>query len=118
MKKSFLFIASVGISLPILGMAQISGSVPGGGSVPVSIPNPLSCNDLNCVFIKIIDGLLKIAIPLVAIMVLYAGFQMLTAGGDEKKYSNGKQTLKYAVIGFAIILISKGVTNIIIDIFR
>ena len=34
--------------------------------------------------------------------VIYAGYIMFTAFGDESKYATGKKTLLYAVIGFAI----------------
>ena len=38
--------------------------------------------------------------------IIYAGYQMYTAFGDEAKYAQGKKTLLYAVIGFAISIMS------------
>lgn len=34
--------------------------------------------------------------------IVYAGYLMFTAFGDEAKYTQGKKTLLYAIIGFSI----------------
>ncbi|MEK7534924.1 MAG: pilin [Patescibacteria group bacterium] len=34
--------------------------------------------------------------------IVYAGYLMFTAFGDEAKYTQGKKTLLYAIIGFGI----------------
>ena len=39
-------------------------------------------------------------------LCLWAGFQMTTAGGDTKKFDDGKTILKNAAIGLAIIALS------------
>ena len=46
-------------------------------------------------------------------MVIYGGFQILTAGGTPEKFTTGRKTILYAVIGYGIIIISKGVTLIL-----
>ena len=92
------------------------GTNPGGGTT-VRIINPLSCGDVECIGEAIINGLFIIAIPLVSIMVLWGGFQILTAGGDPTKFTNGKKTLIYAVVGFAVVLVAQGVVFIIKELF-
>jgi hypothetical protein len=54
-----------------------------------------------------------IAIPLVVIMVLVGAFQIMTSGGDPEKFSTGRNTVTYAVIGFGIALIGLGIVSII-----
>jgi len=54
-----------------------------------------------------------VAVPLCAIMVLVGAFQMMTAGGDPEKFSNGRKTLMYAAIGFAVAFIAIGAVDII-----
>ena len=92
------------------------GTNPTGGTT-VRIINPLSCGDVECIGEAIINGLFIIAIPLVSIMVLWGGFQILTAGGDPTKFTNGKKTLIYAVVGFAVVLVAQGVVFIIKELF-
>jgi hypothetical protein len=54
-----------------------------------------------------------IAIPLVVIMVLVGAFQMMTAGGEPEKFSTGRKTVTYAVIGFGVALVGLGIVSII-----
>ncbi len=84
-----------------------------GGGGPITLPNPLACGDIPCVVGKIINILFDISIPIVAIMVLIGGFQILTAGGNEEKFKLGRKTILYAAIGFGVILIANSVVTII-----
>ena len=87
-------------------------------SETITFPNPLSCDDFQCVATKIMDALFDISIPIVAIMVLVGGFQILTAGGDAEKFGTGKKTILYAAIGFVAIFMARGVVGIIQSIFN
>lgn len=89
---------------------------PGSDSGSVVIVNPVGCGDFGCVADKIINSLLGIAIPIVAVMVLIGGFQIITAGGDPEKFKTGRKTVLYAVVGYAVILVAKGVRLIITSI--
>jgi hypothetical protein len=40
------------------------------------------------------------------LVLLYGGFQMVTAAGDSKKYESGFEILKQAGIGLAFIFLS------------
>jgi len=88
--------------------AQVSG-----GPVNLSLTNPLGCPDLQCVVARIIDGLFIISIPIVTIMVLIGGFQIMTSGGDKEKLTTGKKTVFYAVVGFIVVGFAKSVNVII-----
>jgi hypothetical protein len=46
-------------------------------------------------------------------MIVFGAFQILTAGGDPEKFSTGKKTILYAVIGYVIIWVGWGLTSII-----
>lgn len=39
-------------------------------------------------------------------LCLWGGFQMMTSGGDQKKYESGLNILKWAAIGLAVIALS------------
>jgi len=85
----------------------------GGGGGTISLPNPLSCENLGCIIEKIISELQKLAIPIVIIMVLIGGFQIMTARGDEEKIKQGKSTIWWAVIGYIVILLANGLVLVI-----
>lgn len=40
------------------------------------------------------------------LMIISAGFALMTSAGDSKKLESGKQKLTYALIGFLIIFVS------------
>ena len=82
---------------------------------PLGEPN---CTDSGFIAIanKVISALLSIATPIMGIMILIGGFQIMTAQGDTEKVGNGRKTITYAVIGFVIILMAKAAVLIVISI--
>lgn len=98
---------------------HIPGHPPGVGGV--ILVNPISACQSDptflCVVNNIIDGLFTLAIPITSVMVLVGGFQILFAAGNPEKLTTGKKTIIYAVIGFAVIILAKGVALIIQDFF-
>jgi len=110
--------------LPILSLAAPAAEGGFGGSTGTDsnhsgkLPNLLRVDSAEDLINKIIDGLLLLAAPIVTIMVLVGAYQIMFAGGNSEKWQTGKKTIIYAVVGYAIILISKGVALIIQDFFR
>jgi len=98
------------VSLIALGAAQSALAL---HNTNITLPNPISANSFQEVAANITNFLFLIAVPLTAIMALIGGFQMITAGGDPEKFANGRKTLMYAAIGFAVVLIAGGVAQII-----
>ena len=47
------------------------------------------------------------------VLCLWGGFQMMTSGGDQKKYESGLNVLKWAAIGLAIIAASWLIVSLI-----
>lgn len=44
------------------------------------------------------------------VMIVFAGFQYLTANGDPAKATNARTTIKWAVIGLAIVMLAAAIT--------
>ena len=85
-----------------------------GETTKITIPNPLGeTSDVNTLIGKILDFLIKIALVLTPIIVVYAGFLYITAGGNEEKIKRANKVLIWALIGLAIALIAKGVPALI-----
>lgn len=80
----------------------------GAGGSPVTLQNPLGCNDFGVCVCKLAGALFWLSVPVVVVMVLVGGIQMLFAGGDPEKFRSGRSTIVYAVIGFVVILLARG----------
>jgi hypothetical protein len=77
-----------------------------------------SCN-LDAVektIIGVVEYLLGIAGSLALLMFVYGGLMYILGGADEKLLSQGKNALKYAVIGLVIVLTAGVAMRTIIDI--
>ena len=57
--------------------------------------------------------LFKIATPLVALIVTYAGFLILTSGGSSEKVTKGKHIFTNVIIGYVIALCAWLIVNTI-----
>ena len=109
MKKTIYSIIASVIALPTMAYAQ---------NKPLVLENPLGgagVDSIPALIDKITTFLVEAAAPIVTIMILVGAFKMLTAAGNENKFQEGKKTITYAIIGMAVVLLSKGVTSIIKD---
>ncbi|OGZ07795.1 MAG: hypothetical protein A3D65_05705 [Candidatus Lloydbacteria bacterium RIFCSPHIGHO2_02_FULL_50_13] len=61
----------------------------------------------------LIDIIQWVALPVLALCIIYAGFTLVSAGGDEKKIASGKLWLVSSLIGATIILGARVIANII-----
>jgi len=73
----------------------IPGIVPKGGSLPAM--------SLNNVLNKIIKGLFPIAGILAFAMIVYAGFEYATSGGDTNKQKDAQDRIANAIIGLLLL---------------
>lgn len=81
-----------------------SGSI-GANTETYKIDNPLSgVNDIGSFIKKILDIVLTIGIPIVALFIIYSGFLFVTARGNSEKLGDAKKTLGYTLLGAAILL--------------
>ena len=114
---SFVFL------FPVISFAQNSSATfPGqssatfpsdpnsGGMINNPLPNITSIPDL---IRKILEGVLKIGIPIVALAIIYCGFLFVFARGNSEKLGKAKEALLYTIIGAAILLGAYAIANII-----
>lgn len=74
----------------------------------ICIRNPLCAETFEDLINAIIDFIFYVAIALVPLMVIIAGFCFASAGGDPKKVETAKKIILYTVIGLSIVLLAKG----------
>jgi len=95
------------VTLPVF--AQTTGA--GGGKITVT--SPLGTKGIEDTAKAITSALVTLAIPIVGIMIIYGAFQIMTAGGDPKKFADGRNTILYAVVGLAIVLLADVIVDVI-----
>ena len=99
---------------PVISLADggNSGCIPADGK----ICNPLEGKGITSIsgFIQtILEGVLKIGIPIVALAVIYSGFLFVFARGNSEKLGKAKNSLLYTLIGAAILIGSWAIAEMI-----
>jgi hypothetical protein len=90
-------------------------AIPGGNSNAansqggVSMPNFLGVTTVGGLVTKIVDFLMLLVIPLAGLMIVWAGFQFVTAQGSEDKLKTAKKNLAWTVIGVAVVFASRAI---------
>ncbi len=80
------------------------------------LTNPLGAGITLESFIgRLIKIILGLSGSVALLMFVWGGFQYLWSGGDDKKVAKGKDTLKNAVLGLAIIFLSYTAVDAIIQ---
>jgi hypothetical protein len=79
----------------------------------VAIQSPINAKSIEDIVNNTIDRIFGIGIILAPLMVVIGGIYILSAGGNPNKVSKGKEVIKWAIVGLAIILFSKGIQQLI-----
>lgn len=98
-----------------LALAQTPGN-PTGKSISGAFTNPFAGAGINTVpdFIdKLIDILINLGAVVVVFFVIFAGFRFVIAQGNPEKIQNAKTILFYTLIGGAILLGAKVISEVI-----
>lgn len=104
--KIFYVAYVLGTFAPLKAYAQTGGFEP--------LPNPLKTNQTLIQLLgSIVDFLLVASILIGTVMIIYAGFLIMTSAGDTGKVEQGKKTILYVVIGLGVMLLFKVIIAII-----
>jgi hypothetical protein len=85
----------------------------GGGGITVTITSPTKWKSLQEMINAITSFLYAFSLVVVPLMIIIAGFFFVTAAGDPKKIEDAKRIILYALIGFIIILLAKGIISVL-----
>ncbi len=78
------------------------------------LPDPLGGATLESLFTRIFEFAAFTVGPfIVTAMVLVGAYQMLFANGEAEKFTKGKNTIVYTVIGYALLLMATGISALI-----
>ncbi|OGI86327.1 hypothetical protein A3A05_01955 [Candidatus Nomurabacteria bacterium RIFCSPLOWO2_01_FULL_41_12] len=76
---------------------------------------PINQTSLNGFIKTLLEGALKVGIPLIALAIIYCGFLFVQARGNSEKITKAKDALLYTLIGAAILLGSWAIAQLISD---
>jgi len=99
----YVFSCSAGPKTEIFQQMAGAGSKAWGGQAP----GPSGMTTIIQYIISAFLGLLGI---IFLVLIIYAGYNWMTAGGDEEKVTKAKETLQRAVIGLIIITAAYSIT--------
>jgi hypothetical protein len=112
-KINKLIWAVTSFAFVFLNSTKVFADPPVVGNVP-TIPNPLGETKTIAGFITLLlDTLLPIASLLSIFFLIYSGFLMVMAGGNEEKLGKAKNAFLWTIIGIAVLLGAKLLSTVI-----
>jgi hypothetical protein len=125
-KKNLLNIIIIAfmLVLPVLSLAQnctVNPTAPGCTINPTpagttKIVNPLGeTSSIPKLIHDILEGAVKIGMPIVVLAIVYCGFLFVSAQGKPESIEKAKSALLYTLIGAAILLGSWAIAQLIVD---
>jgi len=85
----------------------------GGVDLQVKLDNPLNANSFEELIASIMDVIIQLGVPILAILIMYSGFKFVEAQGNKSKLEEAKKSLWYVIIGTAIVLGAGTILSII-----
>jgi len=116
----YKIIAVALLFLPTLVLAQGGGADAGQAAnregLSYQLQSPLAgagIGSLEGLLTAILNILMVIAVPIIVFFVIFAGFNYVTAQGNQEKIKTATRSLTYAIIGAILILGAVALSSII-----
>jgi len=100
MKKGLLILIFLGLVLPMSVLA-------------VTIENPLKAKTFGELINNLITFIFNVALIILPLIMVIAGAYFMFSGGDPEQVQRAKDLIYYTGIGFIIILLAKGVIELL-----
>ncbi len=112
--------------MPVLSFAQegqggkLGNSADGQGgnlsnTTTTTIVNPIGSSDLITLIRTVLEGIIKIGMPIIVLAVIYSGFLFVAAQGNSEKLNDAKRSLLYTLIGAAILFGAWALAQLVTD---
>lgn len=114
-KLSVLVATNLAIFLFLLAPLFISAQTASGQREATKLQNPLGSdnNSLTAFANSVVDAVVTVGLPIAALMIVYSGFLFVMARGNPTELGKAKDAFLYAIIGIAIILAAKVLSEVI-----
>ena len=90
--------------------------LPPGGGRPIDLDNPLNQGSLCDAIDALINFLFVLSLAVAPILLIYAGFTLLTKSGDPEAIAKAKKIITWTLIGLSVVLFAKGVPSIVMGV--
>lgn len=71
--------------------------------------------NLTVIIGRVIKAALSLLFVIMVLLIIYAGYLWMTAGGDPKQTEKAKDYIQNAIIGLIIIVLAYAITNFVIE---
>ncbi|MBP9802845.1 MAG: hypothetical protein KBD14_00860 [Candidatus Pacebacteria bacterium] len=98
-------------------LAQDNGASPGTtttNKIEV-LNNPIKSNTIQDFVRNVLQNIVKLGIPLIALAIIYSGFLFVSAVGNPGKIEEAKTAFINALIGAALLLGAWGIAEIVVE---
>ncbi len=97
--KILIFVLFLALIItPYAVFAQLTGE-----SGPI-FDNPLRAETITDLLTDVLDIVVQVGLVVIVFFIIFAGFQFVTAGGNETKLINARKAIVATLIGSAIVL--------------
>ncbi|HZX50241.1 MAG TPA: pilin, partial [Candidatus Paceibacterota bacterium] len=79
----------------------------------IQFKNPLKVGSLTELINRLIDFIFTVSLIVAPILLVIAGVVFMTAAGDSSRVGTARRMLMWTIVGFGIILISKGLVEVL-----
>lgn len=120
MKNKKIIVAIFVLAIVLVPVSVLAQQEVGGGSGFELVPcggrgeDPCTFDDLIYLIVRVINFLFAASGIVALYHVLLAGWGMMSSMGNPEKISNSKEALSRAVIGFALVLLSFAMVNLLV----
>ena len=90
-----------------------SNNSSGGGSADIKGLNPLEITSITQLINKILEALTKLLIPVIIVMIVLSGFNMVMAQGNPEKVNKAGKMLLWVLVGAAVIIGAKALSDVL-----
>lgn len=84
----------------------------------IQFENPIAANNVQELMVTLLDAAITIAIPIIVLFVIYAGFTYVTARGNTSKIERAHKTLGWSLVGAGVLIGAKLIAAAIIATFQ
>jgi TRAP-type C4-dicarboxylate transport system permease small subunit len=103
------------LALPVATFAQ--AGTPGddyGTDLVGDINLPSQSNDLPGIVVNVINIILGFLTLIAIVIILIAGFEWMTAGGNDGKVETAQKRLRYGIIGLVIVFFAYAIVTFVL----
>lgn len=114
MRKFFIIFLAICLCLPLsIALATVEAGGDGSSTGDLDLNTIFQSTSLLAIINQAIGVLWVIAVPLSVIMIVWAGIELVSSGGDSKKVASARNRIKYTLIGLVVMILASSVVALV-----